>query len=49
MFDGFHSIPDSQNTAVTKDFTKFEKSLLIAASSEANSDQIVQKTNVSIR
>ena len=37
----FHTIPDSQNTAVTNDLTKFAKSLLIHASNDANSENTV--------
>ena len=42
----FHNIPDNQNTAVTKAFTKFAKSLLIAPNKAENNPQIVQKINI---
>ena len=37
----FQTIPESQNTAVTNDFTKFAKSLLIHESSEENRENTV--------
>ena len=47
ILSGFHKIPESQNTAVTIDFTRLPKSLLIEASKEENKLQMVKKINIS--
>ena len=43
----FQIIPDSQNTAVTNYFTKFEKSLLIQASNDENKENTVKNRKFS--
>ena len=45
IVSGFHNIPDSQNTAVINDFTKFTKSLLIAPINDANCAHKVKNMN----
>ena len=48
IVSGFQRMPDNQKIAVTIDFTKFAKSLLIEERSEANKLQIVKKININI-
>ena len=45
---GFHNTPESQNSAVIKDFTKFIKSLLIAPKNDAKNHHKLNSKNANI-
>ena len=47
IFDVFQNIPDNQNTAITLECKKFEKSLLIALMQDAQIANIVKNKNIS--